>query len=179
MRRSQAGVTTLGQDHCGGRQRLVRSCWLLDLILPSWRIKMDQTIFWSLIEQTKCVNTINPDQQSELLIQELVKLPEDDIIAFDLIFSEFNHMAYNWNLWAAAYIINCGCSDDSFTDFRAWLIGQGKLTFDRALQDPQILFDVVDHPYLTQPTHLFAVFILAYEIKNGQVIPDVLRCISG
>lgn len=32
---------------------------------------------------------------------------------------------YRRDLWAAAYIIGGGCSDDSFIDFRAGLIAQG------------------------------------------------------
>ena len=32
-----------------------------------------------------------------------------------------------------------GCSDDSFLDFRAWLIAQGKETYLEALRDPDTL----------------------------------------
>src|SRR5260221_3451452 len=135
---------------------------------------MDRALFWSLMEQTKRVNTANRDEQTELLVQELVKLPAADIIAFDEIFSELNNDAYDWNLWAAAYIINCGCSDDGFMDFRAWLIGQGKITFEKALPDPQILADVVEHPFLTRPIHLFAVASQAYKLKTRQEIPHML-----
>ena len=135
---------------------------------------VDKVAFWSLMEKTKRANTANPDEQTELLTQELVKLPEAEIIAFDEIFSELDNEAYDWNLWAAAYIINSGCSDDGFMDFRAWLIGQGKTIFEQALQDPQILVDVVEHPYLTRPLHLFAVASEAYTLKTGQ---EILRMV--
>ena len=32
---------------------------------------------------------------------------------------------YRWDMWAAAYLIGGGCSDDGFIDFRAGLIAQG------------------------------------------------------
>lgn len=39
----------------------------------------------------------------------------------------------------AAYVINGGCSDDGFIDFRSWLIAQGKAVYDAALADPESL----------------------------------------
>jgi hypothetical protein len=47
--------------------------------------------------------------------------------------------AYSWPLWGAAYVINGGCGDDSFSDFRASLISRGRTAFDRALNDPDSL----------------------------------------
>ena len=45
--------------------------------------------------------------------------------------------AYRWDLWAVAYIINGGCSDDGFEYFRGWLIAQGKDYFEAALKNPE------------------------------------------
>jgi hypothetical protein len=39
------------------------------------------------------------------------------------------------SLWAAAYVINGGCSDDGFDYFRAWLMLQGQGTFGQAVAD--------------------------------------------
>jgi len=135
---------------------------------------VDRTVFWNLMEQTKRVDKDNLDKQFELLIQELVKFSEADLISFDGIFSELMSRAYDWNLWAAAYIINCGCSDDGFTDFRAWLIGQGQAIFEKALEDPESLVDIVEYPYLTRPFHLFAISNEAYRLKTGQNLPPSL-----
>ena|SRR5260221_308063 len=76
--------------------------------------------------------------------------------------------AYGWNLWATAYIINCGCSDDGFTDFCAWSIGQGTAIFETALEDPESLVDIVEYPYLTRTPHLIAVSDEAYRLKTSQ-----------
>lgn len=45
--------------------------------------------------------------------------------------------------WAAAYVINGGCSDDGFEYFRGWLITQGREVFQQALSDADSL---ADHP---------------------------------
>ena len=42
--------------------------------------------------------------------------------------------AYSWPLWGAAYVINGGCSDDTFTDFRAALISRGRQAFEAQLR---------------------------------------------
>src|SRR5207248_2249239 len=38
-----------------------------------------------------------------------------------------------------AYVINGGCGDDTFSDFRASLISRGQQAFERALSDPDFL----------------------------------------
>lgn len=48
---------------------------------------------------------------------------------------------YRWELWAAAYLIGGGRSDDSFIDFRAGLIAQGRDWYDKAAASPDSLAD--------------------------------------
>ena len=43
-------------------------------------------------------------------------------------------------LWAAAYVINGGCSDDGFDYCRGWLILQGREVFEHVVADPRTLF---------------------------------------
>jgi len=50
--------------------------------------------------------------------------------------------SYTRDLWAAAYIINGGCSDDDFECFRAWLIAQGTEAFHEVLRNPETLADL-------------------------------------
>ena len=47
----------------------------------------------------------------------------------------FMQKSYLSSLWAAAYILMDGCSDDTFDYFRGWLIAQGKETFEKVLDD--------------------------------------------
>jgi Protein of unknown function (DUF4240) len=43
------------------------------------------------------------------------------------------------DLWAAAYLINGGCSDDDFESFRGWLVAQGREVLARAVREPDSL----------------------------------------
>jgi hypothetical protein len=101
---------------------------------------MNENNFWEIIESSK---TDNQDEQLELFRSELERLNKADLIGFEVIYREKLHAAYNWGLWGAAYIINGGCSDDSFDYFCDWLISQGRETFDAALEDPETLIGKV------------------------------------
>jgi hypothetical protein len=52
------------------------------------------------------------------------------------------HRSYDARLWLAAVTLINGCGDDTFTDFRDWLIAQGKARFEAALKDPDSLADL-------------------------------------
>ena len=47
------------------------------------------------------------------------------IADFAAIRRQLDERAYTWDLWGAAYVIEDGCSDDCFRDFRAYLISLG------------------------------------------------------
>ncbi|WP_257233953.1 DUF4240 domain-containing protein [Streptomyces sp. JV178] len=47
--------------------------------------------------------------------------------------------SYRAPLWAAAFTINGGCSDDGFDYVRGWLVLQGHEVFERAVADPDSL----------------------------------------
>ena len=104
---------------------------------------MNDAQFWSLIDSTRRGAEDDQEAHIEALTAALAELPESEIFEFDRCFTEHWVRAYTWDLWAAAYIIGGGCSDDGFTDFRDWLISRGREVYDRALADPESLAAVV------------------------------------
>lgn len=98
--------------------------------------------FWNLIENIHLASGGNMDRKCDLLDKQLRQLSLDEVRSFHTHFDDCRHRAYDWGLWAAAYIIGGGCSDDSFSDFRSTLISMGRRTYERALADPQSLADV-------------------------------------
>jgi Protein of unknown function (DUF4240) len=98
--------------------------------------------FWSIVEKVHRASGGDMDKKCELLEAELRQLPLEEVRSFNEHFTECEYRAYNWELWAAAYIIGGGCSDDSFSDFRSTLISMGRETFERALADPESLADM-------------------------------------
>ncbi len=98
--------------------------------------------FWNLVEKVHHASQGDMDKKCELLDAELRRLPLDEVRSFREYFYECKDRAYTWELWAAAYIIGGGCSNDKFSDFRSTLISMGRQTFEHALADPQWLADV-------------------------------------
>lgn len=104
---------------------------------------MDVNKFWELIETSRKKGKKDLERQTEILVKELSKLSIEEIYQFDNILKRHLIDSYNSELWAAAYIINGGCSDDGFEYFRGWLIAQGRKTYENALNDPQSLAKIV------------------------------------
>lgn len=105
---------------------------------------MDRDAFWELIEHTRNESNGDIDLQTRLLVEVLKELGTKEILAFDRIHTELMDQAYTADLWDAAEIIGCGCGDDGFMDFRAWLIGQGKEIYERVIETPEGLIDILD-----------------------------------
>jgi hypothetical protein len=100
---------------------------------------MPEIQFWNIIEESNIRSGGNFEKQQEILKKLLSQLSPQEIILFDNKFRQLKGEAYDWNLWGAIYIINGGCSDDSFNDFREWVISQGKDFYSKTLNDPETL----------------------------------------
>src|SRR5215510_8652424 len=94
---------------------------------------MDKSQFWTLIEDAR--RDASPsDQIAPSLIGE--------IMHWEQIFATYHRLSYTNPLWAAAYVVNGGCSDDGFDYFRGWLIAQGREVFERVTADPDALAEL-------------------------------------
>ncbi|MEP7289881.1 MAG: DUF4240 domain-containing protein, partial [Chloroflexota bacterium] len=139
---------------------------------------IDHIKFWKLVEETKADSLGDSERQVEILIDRVSRMSIADIFAFRNIFWELKDKAYRRDLWAAAFIIGNGCSDDGFTDFRAWLIAQGESVYVDALHDPESLVDVIPviddifgkrgNPFLEEMNYIAD---FAYEKKTGEEMP--------
>jgi hypothetical protein len=100
---------------------------------------MQENIFWELIESSKAESTPGMSDQPAILQAKLEAMTAEEIVGFDRIFQRLFTDAYTWDLWAAGYLIEGGCSDDGFMDFRGGLIGLGRQVYQDAVKDPQTL----------------------------------------
>ena len=115
---------------------------------------MAEDRFWALIGESRRrarKKKLGPGEDFiDAHIQEhtevLGRLSPDELIAYDVRFWDYHHLAYRWDLWAVAYWLHAGCSNDAFIDFRACLISLGKEWFFQVLNDPDSLTDLIDRP---------------------------------
>lgn len=141
---------------------------------------MTEAEFWEIIEAAKDKVCDDTDVQLAALATRLRTLPPSEIISFDRLFREQYRRTNRWDLWAAAHIINEGCSDDWFDYFRAALVAQGSEVFHRVLSNPESLVDYVtfanddldDHSQWSAGVEeVMYVASEAYEALTGEEFP--------
>lgn len=102
---------------------------------------MNEQIFWAIIQRAHDQSQGSMYAKCEAITTEIAKLSEEDALAFSELFDAMMDKAYTWSLWGAAYLINGGCEEEAFSDFRAALISRGQEAFEQAITSPDSLAD--------------------------------------
>jgi hypothetical protein len=137
---------------------------------------MDETEFWELIDSTRQESDGDPQEQADLLVERLTQLDPDAVTYFARHFESRYNRAYQWDLWAAAWVLLNGASDDVFDSFRCWLIGQGREVFEGAAHDADALAELLedfDEELDGDGEELGFAADEAYEQLTGTVLPDL------
>ncbi|WP_338441980.1 DUF4240 domain-containing protein [Synechococcus elongatus IITB4] len=100
---------------------------------------MELADFWAIIQAVHDRSAGDMDEKCDRLRSLLVELSAAEGIAFSQHFDALMDRAYHWPLWGAAYLLQGGCSDDAFSDFRASLILRGQQAYETALADPDAI----------------------------------------
>ena len=133
--------------------------------------EINKDTFWALIQEAKDTCGQDTDAWAKYMIDRLAGLGPDQSLMFLNYMDAYKDLSFRYGLWDAAKIFRVdGCSDDSFSYFRSWLIVQGKDVYMAALADPDSLADVepyadcffetagyvgaVSYTHLTLPTKL-------------------------
>jgi uncharacterized protein DUF4240 len=102
---------------------------------------MDSERFWSIIQGCHEASGGDMDRKDQLIKAAISRLSCKEAEAFYVIFNQMMDAAYTWGLWGAAYVINGGCGDDAFADFRASLISRGRAAYQEPIADSDSLAD--------------------------------------
>lgn len=111
---------------------------------------MNHTQFWQIISDQCSSDPHSADEWDTKLTDALTKLSPQEIIEWNHIFDELAQQAYRTDLWAAAYLINGGASDDGFYYFRCWLIGMGETIYKNAIANPDSLADIASPAWFAE-----------------------------
>ncbi|MEU1183133.1 DUF4240 domain-containing protein [Streptomyces sp. NPDC005820] len=105
---------------------------------------MNKQQFWQLIEaaRNQASNPNDGEDVARRATSQLAMHPAEEIIAAQQVLWDLMADSYTNPLWAAAYVINGGCSDDGFDYFRGWLIAQGREAFEGIVADPDALAEL-------------------------------------
>lgn len=130
---------------------------------------MDRNAFWRIIDHAN--QTVEDIYEAPAeIVERLSKLPVEEIISFQQHQLDLEAESYRWDLWAVAYIINGGCSDDAFDYFRGWLIGSGRERYEAALARPEVIGEWVDEE--VELEDMLAVANDAYRHLTREYIPS-------
>lgn len=119
--------------------------------------------FWTIIESARTSAAASGSPFDESLVDHLSGCSSQEVVEYAERFDEVHDALYRWDVWAAAYVIGGGCSDDSFMDFRAGVIAAGQDWFERTVQDPDSL---AEHPDVVEAANARSDEALFYEDVN-------------
>ncbi|MFE0948059.1 DUF4240 domain-containing protein [Streptomyces mutabilis] len=100
---------------------------------------MDTEAFWRMLDGARD----NDKPLANAVADHLAAMSAEEILAFEHCFSRLRDAVHRWDVWAAAYLIGGGCSDDRFSDFTAGLVALGREWYELAATCPDSL---ADHP---------------------------------
>lgn len=125
--------------------------------------------FWNIIESAREEDT-DPESVATAVKSTLEGLSVDEVLGFDRELDMRRVESYRWDLWAVAYIVNGGCSDDGFEYFRDWLIAKGRSYFQAAMACPIRAADDAE-PDANECEEMLHVASSVYKAKTGSYPP--------
>lgn len=132
---------------CAGRQESLK--------LETGPTGMNEQEFWRIVEQARA-GGVDDEARVSALISILRTLSAGESAGFDEMRMQLMARIHTADLWAAAYLILEGCSDDGFDYFKGWLIMQGESTFERVSAQPDALADLEDLDWPSLEEALYA-----------------------
>ena len=133
---------------------------------------MTKDDFWNLIDEARASGA-ECDAIVDAVADRLRVMPPTEVLAFTRHLDECRAESYRNDLWAIAYIVNGGCSEDGFEYFRCWLITQGRTYYEAALLNPE---RAADHADPGSDEHecedILYVSGRIYEELTGEELPD-------
>ena len=133
---------------------------------------MDIERFWEIIETAGGASC---EDRAAAVTANLVQLGRDETADFVGLFDDALNDLYTWDLWAVAYIVQCGCSDDGFEYFRGWVMSQGRRAHALALSDPGAFGLAIDPDSEDEEREcedLLYAGRQAYKVLTGEYGPD-------
>jgi hypothetical protein len=136
--------------------------------------KIDADLFWEIIAAGGGPEPADPEgglsTRVEQITIRLATFSATQIKAFDKLLWEAMQRLNHWDVWAMAYLLQDGCSDDAFEGFRAWVILQGRQAAGLALTDPLKFLDQVDATGNLDGSALLHGPAIAFDRRTGKTL---------
>jgi hypothetical protein len=151
---------------------------------------MTEETFWHIIENRKKWKLLDPTKitffgrqgncpaeswPEDVFKQNLATLEANEIISFASFWFHHTFRPPESDLWAAAYLIEQGCSDDCFMDcIRPGAVLLGRERFENLVNDIESLADLPMSGHELIAGEFGQIVFSAYRLKTGCELPDDL-----
>jgi hypothetical protein len=98
--------------------------------------------FWAVIDRATADRPGSPGEVAKRAIAELGASDPAEIVAWGRHLDKVMVASGKEDLWAAAYLINGGSTDEGFDNFRGWLIAHGRDVLARSVREPDALAEL-------------------------------------
>jgi hypothetical protein len=135
---------------------------------------MDLDTWWGVVERARAAvgeragdRNHADDPLPDAVTDELARASPAELVDWYVTYVQVTDGAYRYPLWSAAYLIEGGCGDDGFMDFRDGVVLQGREVFTRAVADPDSLADVPVVRRMAQDTGWLGFESLGYLARDA------------
>ena len=98
--------------------------------------------FWAVIGRATADRPASPAEVAKRAAADLATRDPLEIVGWGRHLDKVMVASGTQDLWAAAYLINGGCSDEGFDNFRGWLIAHGRDILARSVRSPDSLAEM-------------------------------------
>ncbi|HEU4347912.1 MAG TPA: DUF4240 domain-containing protein, partial [Actinoplanes sp.] len=134
--------------------------------------------FWAVIDRATADRPGSPGEVAKRSAADLATRDPAEIVAWDRHLGKVMAASGTEDLWAAAYLINGGCSDEGFDAFRGWLIAHGREAVAMAVKEPDSLAGMpavraaVESGAVFEAEEVLSIGVRAYEQATGSSPPE-------
>jgi hypothetical protein len=131
--------------------------------------------FWDIVAESRRAAGGDIFEQPGTLADLLVERTAQEVLEFHRLLITASQRAHTDVLAHAAALLLDGIGDDSFTDFRTWLICHGRQTYERVLDDPDTVLELPfdeDQSDFAAAESFGAMPMEVYEELTGEEFPD-------
>ncbi|WP_250009157.1 DUF4240 domain-containing protein [Actinoplanes sp. M2I2] len=140
--------------------------------------------FWAVISRATADRPASPADVAERAAADLAKRDPAEIVAWGRHLDKVLVASGTQDLWAAAYLINGGCSEEGFDSFRGWLIAHGRDAVARSVKSPDSLAEVAvvqqaaDTGAVFEAEEVLSIAATAYAQATGEEMPAEERPVN-
>jgi hypothetical protein len=133
--------------------------------------------FWAVIGRATADRPASPAEVAKRAAADLATREPEEIVAWARHLDKVMVASGTEDLWAAAYLIHGGCTEEGFDNFRGWLIAHGREAVARSVKSPDSLAEMpavraaAENGAVFEAEEVLSIAAEAYQQATGSEMP--------